>query len=323
MAFRFKIDEPIEKGFRRVGIEQIDKARRQLSANADPVAEVHEARKCMKRVRALLRLGRDGLGDTVYRAENAQFRSIAQSLSGARDDHVMLETVVKLAAEGEERMAPIVARLKEALLAHRSDGAGDDTKSTIETATDALERALRRFKRLHIEPDSFSTLELGLVRNYRKGLERRDVAYAENTDDAFHDWRKCVQAHWRHMALLIKAWPGLFEAQIEAARELSQILGDDHDLGVLRNRISAFPSETLTADDTHDIEEFIQTRQAALRRKAKPHGEMIFSERPKAHGHRIATIWQGAVSRANDEAQPRERAPEKRTRAKALLHARG
>src|SRR5262249_47698860 len=85
MAFRFKIDEPIEKGFRRVGAEQIEKARRQLSANADPAAEVHEARKCMKRARALLRLGRNGLGETVYRAENAQLRSIAQSLSGARD----------------------------------------------------------------------------------------------------------------------------------------------------------------------------------------------------------------------------------------------
>jgi hypothetical protein len=322
MAFRFKIDEPIEKGFRRVGAEQIEKARRQLSANADPAAEVHEARKCMKRTRALLRLGRDGLGDAVYRAENAQLREIAQSLSSARDDHVMLETVVKLAAEAEGHMAPVIARLKEAILAHRSSGGGD-TRSTIEAATAALERALRRFKRLHIEPDSFSTLELGLVRNYRKGLERRDVAYAENTDEAFHDWRKCVQAHWRHMALLTRAWPGMFEAQIAAARELSQILGDDHDLGVLRARMATFPAETLSADDTHDIEEFIKARQTALRQKARPHGEMIFSERPKAHGRRIAAIWQGAASRARDEAKPCEPVPEKRTRAKAPLHARG
>lgn len=324
MAFRLRIDEPIEKGFRRIGIEQIERARRQLAANADPAAEVHEARKCMKRIRALLRLGRTGLGETVFRAENAHFRSIASTLASARDDHVLLETTVKLSAEGGGRMGVVLMRLKQAVVEHRRALASGAAETADRAATDdALERAQRRFRRLALEPDSFATLERGLVRNYRKGVEHRDIAYAENTDDSFHEWRKCVQTHWRHMALLSKAWPALFEVHIEAARELSQVLGDDHDLALLHDKLAALPPSSLSSEDIRAVAELILARQAALRRSARPMGDMIFAERPKAHGQRIAAVWNGAVSRSREGTPGGENAPAKRPRVRAAAHARG
>jgi hypothetical protein len=330
MAFRFRVGEPIEKGFRRIGAEQIERARRQLAANADAATEVHEARKCMKRIRALLRLGREGLGETAFRAENAHFRAIAGSLASARDDHVLLETIVKLAAESDGHTAgPALARLKETVAAQRSEAATGDSPERRAEADAALERALRRFRRLRLAPDSFATLEQGLVRNYRKGLECRDVAYAENTDEAFHEWRKCVQTHWRHMALLSRAWPELFEAHIEAARRLSQTLGDDHDLALLRVRIADLPLDAVSTADAQEIEGLIQARQAALRRAARPQGDMIFAERPKAHGRRIAGIWHGAAALLREEAREKDKdkdkepAPSRRTRTKPADHVRG
>jgi hypothetical protein len=316
MAFRLKLDEPIEKGFRRIGVEQIDRARRQLAARQEPAIEVHEARKCMKRIRALLRLGRIGLGETVYRTENAHFRSIANALSSARDDHVLLETVVKLIASDEGKAASALGRLKEAVLAQRflePNGAADGRID----ADAALERAVRRFRRLRIEPDSFETLEQGLVRNYRKAIKRRVAAYAENTDDAFHEWRKCVQTHQRHMTLLSRAWPPLFDAHVEATRELSQILGDDHDLAILHQRMSSLPADMLSADDIKEIESLIQARQESLRLAAKPRGDIVFAERPKAHGHRITAIWAAAKAEKHEDADTEVAAPPKRTRAKA------
>ncbi|MCC7251745.1 CHAD domain-containing protein [Hyphomicrobium sp.] len=317
MAFRFRIDEPITKGFRRVGTEQIERARRQLAANADPSVEVHEARKCLKRIRALLRLGRAGLGEAAFRAENAQFRSIASSLASARDDHVLLETITKLTAEGGGRVGPALLRLKEAVLAQRApvaDGAADGRADAVA----ALERALRRFRRLSLAPDSFDTLERGLVRNYRKGLAARDAAFASNTDEAYHDWRKCVQTHWRHMALLSRAWPALFEAHIEAARALSQTLGDDHDLALLREKLAALQPGSLSIEDVQAIEDLIRARQAALRLAARSQGDMIFAERPKAHGRRIAAVWAAAVARSRSAARSgKDAAPAKGARAKA------
>jgi hypothetical protein len=325
MAFRFRLDEPIEKGFRRIGAEQIERARRQLQANQDAAAEVHEARKCMKRLRALLRLAREGLGEPVFRAENAHFRAIARSLASARDDYVLLETIVKLAAENEGQATSLaLTRLKQAVIAQRAEDPAGNADQRAE-ADAALERAVRRFRRLKFAPDSFATLERGLVRNYRKARERRDIAYAENTDEAFHDWRKCVQAHWRHMALLSRAWPALFEAQIEAARYLSQLLGDDHDLALLRTRLSALPPETLSPGEVREIESLISTRQGALRRAARFQGEVIFAERPKAHGVRVAGIWHGAAAAIQEDASSKEKvpAPTKGARAKITAVVRG
>lgn len=315
MAFRLRIDEPVEKGFRRVGAEQIDRARRQLAANADPATEVHEARKCIKRIRALLRMGREGLGETVFRTENAYFRAIAASLASARDDHVLLQTIVTLAAEHDGPATPALAHLKDAVLAHRTLEPVDFTASRAD-ADAALEAAARRFRRLRITPNAFATLERGFVRNYRKGLERRDLAYTECSDEAFHDWRKCVQTYWRHMALLSRAWPALFAAQIEGARGLSQLLGDDHDLALLRQKLATLPAGTLSSPDMDSIEDLIQARQQALRRAARSEGEMIFADRPKAIGRRLAAVWDSAVKRKREEAAGEEPARAKRASTK-------
>ncbi|HEX2842955.1 CHAD domain-containing protein [Hyphomicrobium sp.] len=323
MAFRLKLGEPIEQGFRRIAVEQIERAQSQIRAKKDPAAEVHEARKCMKRIRALLRLGREGLGDDVFRAENARFRLIGLALAPARDDHVMIETIVKLMTSEEVGHAThALARLKAAILVQRAQNAISIGTGLAETDTE-LERALRRVRRWQITPDCFSTLERGLVRNYRRGLARRQRAYQENTDEAFHDWRKSVQALWRHMSLVSKAWPAHFDAHVALARELSQILGDDHDLAILREKMRALPPSALSLEDRQEIESLLETRQQALRLATKPRGDMLFSERPKAHGRRIATVWKAAVERDPTDDLAEEPEVQKRPRAKTAAPARG
>lgn len=305
MAFRFRLDEPIQKEFRRIGLEQIDRARRELSARADAATEIHEARKCMKRIRALLRLGRVGLGDAVFRVENARFRAIAAGLAPARDGHVLLQTIVKLEAEGtQSEVQSALVDLKAAVLAQHAEPAAAEQDVT--TAVVELDRAARRFKRLRMEPDDFPTLALGLKRSYRRGLEWLHAAYAENTDEGYHEWRKTVQAHWRHMQLLSRMWPALIDARIAAARELSQILGDDHDLALLRHSLDTPRSAALGRPALTEIERLIGARQTALRALARPRGQMIFAERAKAHGRRIVATWNAAVAKSREDAGSEE-----------------
>lgn len=321
MAFRLKLGEPIEKGFRRAGLEQIERARKQLSARVDAASEVHEARKCIKRVRALLRLGRHGLGETVFRAENAHFRAIGNALAPARDTHVMVETIVKLLAEDDHDAAPGLRALKEAIVAEVRS-LPDDADLTRSEADAALERAQKRFRRLALKPDEFSALELGLVHNYRRGLERRALAFAEGHDEAFHDWRKTVQAHWRHLALISKAWPALFDAQIATARELAQVLGDDHDLAMLRHKIRGVSPDVLARAEAAKIEALVAKRQEALRAAAGPLGAKVFAERPKALGRRISAIWEAAAARSDDTEVKAAPAAKKPVAGKATADAR-
>ncbi len=324
MAFRLKLGEPVEKGFRRIAVEQIHRARTQIAANVDPAAEIHEARKCMKRIRALLRLAREGIGEDTFKTENARFRSIGQRMAPARDDHVLIETIVKLMTTDEcKQEAHALARMKAAVLIQRSLQAGSTGAGLAEAATE-LDRAIPRLRRMRLSPDAFATLELALVRNYRGAVARRDGAFEVNSDEAFHDWRKSVQAYWRHMALLTKAWPAYFNSQVEAARELSQILGDDHDLAILRQNLHTLPQAALSDDDRQQIESLVTARQQTLRRAAKPRGEMLFSERPKAHGRRMTAIWHSALARdREDEPAPDAKKQRRPKSAKSAAQTRG
>ncbi len=302
MAFRFKLDEPIAENFHRIGLEQIQRARKQLDANVAPETEIHEARKSIKRIRALLRLAREGLGDRVFRAENARFRTIAARLAPARDDHVILQTILLLEthADGEARAA--LTRLRAAVIAH-GNGSLQERGQGIAEANTALERAARRFRRLAIQPDDFATLAKGLTRSYRRGLKWFAQAYAENSDEAFHEWRKCVQAHWRHMSLLSKVWPAVFEARVAAARELSQILGDDHDLAILKARLPMLPAGTLSDEEARVIEQMVLLRQHILRRAAVPRGQLLYAEKAKAHGRWILALWEAATALRREHAE--------------------
>src|SRR2546430_1303607 len=77
----------------RVARGRIRHALGQLDDGHDPDKAVHEARKDMKKLRALVRLMRPELGGKAYRRENARFREVARSLSGVRDAKAMLEAL--------------------------------------------------------------------------------------------------------------------------------------------------------------------------------------------------------------------------------------
>ena len=119
MTYRFKLQEPIGEGVRRIGLEQIEIAEAKLASKDDISASIHDARRCLKRMRALLRLIRPGLEERVYRREAERLAGIGNLLSGARDLDVMQLTLQKLEsrfdtlpAGAAERLGKLVDRSK-------------------------------------------------------------------------------------------------------------------------------------------------------------------------------------------------------------------
>jgi CHAD domain-containing protein len=303
MAFRFKLDEPIQKGFRRIGLEQIERAERQLATLGDLETAIHESRKSLKRIRALLRLARPGLGDDVYRAENARFRSIAALLSPARDSHILLETVTKLELQPNKMSYEALAALRKVIHAD-FDCSRSAQEEGINAALANLLMAKKRFRRLALKPAGFLPIARGLEASYGKGRSAFAVAYSGGGDDAFHEWRKTVQQHWRHMALVSRAWPDFFNARLAAARALSQILGDDHDLSVLVTFARSLPVDRLAKTHVREIERRARARQKVLRKAAEPRGQQLFAEGARGHSRRIAMMWKaaGQMDEGEDEA---------------------
>jgi CHAD domain-containing protein len=292
-AYRLKEREPLSKAVGRIARGRIDHALDELRGKTDSTPEeaVHGARKDMKKLRALLRLVRGELGEQTFARENACFRDAARELAGARDADVMLETLDSL-----HLPTGLGWELRKVIQASRErDGAGDDRDAASRDAVAILKEGRKRVGDWPLEDDSFDALAGGLERTYRRGRRDFKAARAEPSVEALHEWRKRVKDLWYQQALLCRLWPPVMTAVGEEAHELSDRLGDDHDLAVLADWFK----EHTEADP--DLQPAIDRRRAELQQDAFALGARLYADKPSAYVRRLERLW--------DAAQARVRAP--------------
>src|SRR3954451_4683096 len=278
-SYRFLEGEPVPEALRRIARGRIGHALDELGGKSDSSAEeaVHEARKDMKKLRALLRLARDELGDDVYRRENTCFRDAARELSGVRDADVMLGTLKGLDGSFPE--------LRSALEEHRrSASQADATGAAIAT----LEAARERVDEWPLEHDGFEALEGGLRRIYRRGRRALREVEEEPTTEILHEWRKREKDLWYHLTLLREAWPPVLKVTADEAHELSDHLGNDHDHAVLAEWAHARCGDDALAG----FDEAVAARRDPLQREALELGRRLYAERPGAFVRRLGGYWQ-------------------------------
>lgn len=315
MAYRFKLRESFGGGLVRIGQEQIKLAAEGLGASADATA-IHETRKCLKRLRALLRLARPGLREADYRRENTRFREVAKLLSGARDQHVLMQTLAKLAAANDLAKAKPVLRLNQELTARQQAAAGKVDAARISKARRLLKQSARDFAALKLRPDEFEPILTGIAKSYRRCRTAFSEAYQQPSDEAFHEWRKCIQQHWRHMRLLSRAWPEYFAVRVAAARELSDILGEDHDYAMLSSFVAGDGRPLMQRREAARLRALCRARQDELRKAARPRGMRLLAEGHRGLVRRIEFFWNAAAQIPAEPAEQSAPAGPRRPRKK-------
>jgi CHAD domain-containing protein len=284
-AYRIDPDQPLPDELARVARGRIEHALDELLGETDSTPEeaVHEARKDMKKLRALLRLARGELGKEVFARENAFFRDAARELAGVRDADVMLETLAKLDLKDG------ATELRRRLEAHRvHDGAGDRAAASLR-AVAQLEEALTRVREWPLERDSFDAIGAGLERSYRRGRSDLLDVRAEPGTDALHEWRKRVKGLWYHHTLLRKLWTPVMTSVADEAHELADLLGDDHDLAVLSEWAS------LNGCAQPGLSAAVERRRSELQEHALKLGARLYAEKPGAYRRRLERLWEARV----------------------------
>jgi CHAD domain-containing protein len=288
--YRLRRKEPAAAGIRRIAEGRADDALEQLreGAEPDPAARVHEARKDLKKLRSVLRLVRADIGEAVYRSENVRFRDAGRTLSGARDAQVKLETLAAL----RERFGEHVPRDGMALFAHALEGERerladrDGQVLAYDRAAGAIEAGRNAIAEWPLHADEWSLVGPGLKRSYRRGRNRYADLRDDAGDEAVHEWRKRVKDLWYHLRLVRNAKKSVLGQAADEAHELSDRLGDHHDLAVLRD--DAVARRELFADgDLEKLLTSISERQDELTVDALALGERVYAEKPKAFERRI------------------------------------
>ncbi len=322
MTYRLMLQEPISHGVRRVGLEQIEIAETKLAGDDDVAAAIHDTRRCLKRLRALLHLARPGLDETAYRREAKQLAAIGKLLSRARDRHVMQQVLTKLEHPGPLPKSTVVKmrRLVAASAVRNGEQAPSDGR---DAALARLKRARKLFAGKAIEDLELEHVIDGLEITYRKARTAMRKAYAKPSDETFHAWRKTTQRHWRHMLLLSHAWPEALMARAGEAKELSRLLGEDHDYAILVAFAEKRGKSAVGAEDLASLMDLCRSRQQELRDLAKLRGDRLFAEGEESFKQRIALYWASSTSLSDltppskpkaKRAAPTEKAKPKRSR---------
>jgi CHAD domain-containing protein len=296
MAFQLKPDETLAKGIRRIAKGQLDKALDGLTglSGEEPEEVVHDARKRFKKVRAVLRLARSGLGRTMTDRENARLRDAGRPLSEVRDAGVMLEAFEELVERfGAPDHSEAVSKIRSAL----TDRKQEVVRRVLheEKALAAVAAAVRDVrsdvKRWKVKGDEWDVLGRGLKRIYRGGYDAFLAASDDPTDENLHEWRKRVKDLWYALDILGPVRPGFTEGRGDQSHRLADALGDDHDLAVLRQLLS--DPETGAGDRAavEAIGSQIDRRRGELQRDARCLGEEVYPERPKVFVARFGAYW--------------------------------
>jgi len=297
MAFQLKVNEPVSQGVTRNVRRQLEKVIEYCGIRGNQHAvsvslsdSVFEARKCFKRVRAALRLVREELGDDLYHEENFRFRDAARPLTAVRDAHVLVETVDKLKQLLPKTLdAGVLVKIREALLANQrkvTDGVLEENKA-FATAKNAATSALVRLPAWKLTRDGWAAIETGLRRVYRTGHRALALAVENPTVEDLHEWRKQSKYLWHQLQLLETALPDQEKNLIDRTHKLATLLGEDHDLAVLRAALAADPLAFGGHRVLKELFVVIDRRRRELEREAFALGRTIYKDPPKLFISRI------------------------------------
>ena len=294
-AYRLLPREPVGAGLKRVLASQVDDAVCQLrgSAGTEPGEAIHEARKDVKKIRSALRLIREEIGDDVWRRENDHYREVARGLSGFRDAEILVDALDGLSErfgpEAEGRFDALREQLENENRAAHDDGSVE--RAMVEAAA-GLTAGRGRIDSLPLDGDGWDLIGPGLNRTYRRGRKRLRAVEEEASVTNLHELRKRVKDLWYQVRLIKDADPQLLGALADHAHDLSDHLGDDHDLALLRDTVQRRGAVfTEPAHKRHLLEE-IDQRRGELQFAAISLAERTYADKPKRLSKRLAGRWE-------------------------------
>lgn len=297
MSYRIRPDGPLDDEVHTVAAQQLGKVIVALTDRPQGLhAAVHQARKHVKRVRALYRLIARRVPE-FQRQENDRLREMARTLSGVRDATALIEAsrylhdtaTSKDEAKALARVTNVFTIRRDRLSKAETD-LEDKAKAAIATCHDALE-ALKAASFESGRRETARLFQRSWHRTGRKAKAALSACHAEAHADQFHDLRKRCQDCWMHHALLRDIWPTAMHAKQLEAKALVDMLGRYLDLSMLSEVADREPHLFDDSDDRARLLEAIISRQQTARQEALAKARWVFADEPEREARIIKRLW--------------------------------
>jgi CHAD domain-containing protein len=293
VGFCLKHNEPVADEIKRIVLRQFELAATELTDIGNPSgdAAIHKARRRVKKIRALIRLVRPGLGGS-FGPLNKRLRQTIRLLAPIADGQGVVHALDQMADRYREDFSPPVFATIRAGLVEREARA--DRKAKVERVLQRARATLKtertRVKDWRLKGGGFRSIEDGLETSFRRARKAMAAAVEHPTADNYHTWRRRVKEHWFHVRL-IEARCGNRLARYKRRLEvLDECLGEYHNFALLRTILSADPF--VSRQETARRLRIIRRYQAEQRRRAYALGTRLYHERPRHFLRRVRAFWQ-------------------------------
>ena len=293
-AYRLLEGEPVGPGIKRVIASRVDDAIAHLrgETEVEPADAIHDARKDMKKVRSALRLVRDEIGDASWRRENDHYRDVARMLSSFRDAEILVDSLDGLGERFGPSAADRFSGFRDAMEreAHTVHDDGSIERA-MASAAGALSAGHSSIDGLPLDGDGWELISPGIHRSYRRGRKRLWAVEEEASVTNLHELRKRVKDLWYQLRLIAEADRPLIGSLADHAHDLSNHLGDDHDLALLREQAATPRDAFANAGDRRLLFELIDQRRGELQFAAISLGERVYARKPKRFTGLLGSAW--------------------------------
>jgi CHAD domain-containing protein len=287
-------------------IEHITAAIAELEVcdDASLLEVVHGVRKRLKKLRALWRIVRRSMGEREWRVGDAAFARVGRKLGSLRDAQVVVLALTKLRERYFERRTP--ALLKQAL---RHFSADARRRAQRVTRAGTLNEIMSTLQAMRTQCCGWNMHDFGRAKaraavrsRYRCARDAAKLSRRTTTVRRLHQWRKQTKMLADQLRLLRTLCPGYLDEFGDELAVLAELLGDDHDLVILRARLVSRRGELKPAREFIPLIEILDLRREELIRAALDLGKRLFDEPAKVFARRLK-------KRASEHQVARHQAP--------------
>ena len=291
MSLNLRKWESAHSGLRRIAGSITESAEQHIDRPGPSRSEdLHEVRLCIKRMRAMWRLLRPSINERIYQRENARLRDVARGLGKFRDEEVMGATLQSLTIKTS------VKKLHAALQELECEftpalGENRDLESALRSVGKAMRRSNHALCNLTIKARGWKIFYQGLNLSYRRAFNSCHRAGQLAADEQFHVWRKRVKDFIYQLEIILPVWPYRLRPQHRRLKDLATLLGANHDLVILRQRITEHRTRDGARNSYEPVCAFVNREIVKLSKEALSCGNGLFHTEDKMWIKQIYQHW--------------------------------
>jgi CHAD domain-containing protein len=255
-------NESPKDGIKRIFYVLMDNVLSHCSDTRDIHLSIHEIRRNLKKIRAVLRMVRDEIGYAAYTRENTFFRDLGRMLSEIRSSEILHHSLeLSRTRFRHKRYEPVFNQISLQILEKRDEIIRNkiEKEDVLGQIAQKIRSHKNHFDDLLLATDNYSVFLPGLTRIYRHNREYLKKYHDNPEINALHDFRKKVKYLLCQLQVIYPVFPEMLKVYISILDKIGDKLGIYRDLYELQEFIAHNFSSDINSDHMNKLNREIES----------------------------------------------------------------